>query len=372
MRLSSVLIVAVVAVVVAPTAAGAYPEFQFSLGAERCGACHLSPSGGGLLNDYGRDEAGRTISAGGDGRFLHGLWQPPSGLALGGDARFAGGDKQLAGRNEQLAFPMQLDVHVRASIGPVSLSLTAGVRGGAREPSPPLLERLASREHYVTYERAEYLVRAGRFFPVFGLRLSDHTAYVRRFLGFGLLEEPYAVELAHLGDDAEARLTGFVPQPIAFLGAGYRAKGLAATYERRLADDTALLGAQTRVAASPDEARYTIGSFGKWWWKGSGLEWLAELDLQRQTFRVGPSRTQVAAYLGASRWVARGWLITGAAHAWEPDVTLRKARRDAVEIDLQYFPRAHLELHLLTRVAEQGNAIDDPGFLSLLQLHYYL
>lgn len=368
MRLTVLTIAALLS---ASAVAEAYPQFQFSLDAERCGACHLSPSGGGLLNDLGRDEAGSTVSAGGDGRFLHGWWQPPGWLNLGGDARLAAGDKQLAGRNERLAFPMQLDVQARVAAGPVSVSLTTGVRGGARDPSPPLVERLASREHYVAYERGDVYARAGRFFPVFGLRLADHTAYVRRFLGFGLLEEPYAAELAYLGAATEARLTVFTPPPIAFLGAGYRARGVAATYERRVASDTALVGGQARVAVSADEARYTVGAYSKWWMMPMRLAWLAELDVQRQTFDAGPGRTQLAAYLGASRWLARGWLATAAVHVWNPDVTLRRDRRDAVEVDLQYFPRAHFELHLLARLADQGNALDEPGFLSLLQLHYY-
>jgi hypothetical protein len=42
--------------------ADACPQLQLSLGADRCMACHHSPAGGGLLNDYGRDEAGGTIS----------------------------------------------------------------------------------------------------------------------------------------------------------------------------------------------------------------------------------------------------------------------------------------------------------------------
>ena len=70
--------------------ARAYPQFQFSSGTTRCGQCHYSPSGGTLISSWGRDEAGDTISLGGDGSFLHGLWAPPSWLALGADIRLAG------------------------------------------------------------------------------------------------------------------------------------------------------------------------------------------------------------------------------------------------------------------------------------------
>src|SRR5262249_48882866 len=64
--------------------AAAYPYFQLSTGAIRCNQCHFSPGGGGNLTAFGRQEAGDTISNGGNGEFLHGLWSPPSWFALGG------------------------------------------------------------------------------------------------------------------------------------------------------------------------------------------------------------------------------------------------------------------------------------------------
>src|SRR4029079_12440958 len=62
--------------------AAAYPQFQFSSGTTRCGQCHVEPGDTCVINDWGRGEAGDTISRGGDGAFLHGLWTPPSWVAL--------------------------------------------------------------------------------------------------------------------------------------------------------------------------------------------------------------------------------------------------------------------------------------------------
>jgi hypothetical protein len=73
----------------APRQAAAFPQFQFSSGTARCGQCHYAPAGTGLLSAWGRDESADTISRGGDGAFLHGLWMPPSWLALGGEFRLA-------------------------------------------------------------------------------------------------------------------------------------------------------------------------------------------------------------------------------------------------------------------------------------------
>lgn len=368
--------IALAAVVLAALAgrAAAYPQFQLATGADRCAACHVSPAGGGLLNDYGRDEAGGTISRGGDGRFLHGLWEPPRWLLLGADLRGAAGATHARGDRELLAFPMQADVYVRAGGERFSVNLAAGLRGGARDPQPPLVERLASREHYAMYTRASgAYVRAGRFFPVFGIRSQDHTAYVRRYLGFHTLEEPYGLGAGAFGDTWEAHVSAFVPRPIEQLGAGTRATGAAAYVERRLgAAGHAAVAGQARVASSDVDRRLTAGAVGKLWLPAAQLLLLGELDLQHQAFTgAGPGRVQLAGYAGATRRLARGVLLGGSLHHWQPDVQLRSAR-DAVQLDAQYFPIAHVELHLLLRASTQGDALGDPGWLGLLQLHYYL
>ena len=361
----------VIAIVVALCGvADAYPQFQLALGPDRCGACHLSPAGGGLLNDYGRDEAGSTISRGGDGRFAHGLWEPPRWLHVGAAVRGAAAVKQRAGETELLAFPMQSDVYVRAGGESLSLSLTAGLRGGARDPQPPLVERIVSREHYVMYERADAYVRAGRFFPVFGIRTQDHTAFVRRYLGFHTLEEPYGIAAGVFTDDAELHVSAFVPRPIDLLGAGLRAKGLAVYAEQRALAGNAAIALQARVADSDTDLRVTGGIVGKRWFPDARVMLLGELDLVRQDFATAPTRYQLAAYAGATAFVARGVLVGAAVHHWQPDLRMRSAR-DAAELSLQVFPVAHVELHLLVRATGSGD-FEAPSRLGFLQLHYYL
>lgn len=366
MSLLAALVVAMLAGV-----AQAYPQFQLSTGADRCITCHVSPAGGGLINDYGRDEAGSSISGGGDGRFLHGAWTPPAWLQLGVDLRGAAAFKRDRGSSEWLAFPMQADVYVRAGSEAISFNMTVGLRGGARDPQPPLAERLASREHYAMYQHASgAYARVGRFFPVFGVRTQDHTAYVRRYLGFHTLEEPYGASGGMFGDDWEAHVGAFVPRPIEFLGSGSRASGANAYYERRLDDGNAAIAGQARLAVAESEARVAAGVVGKRWFQGAGVMLLAELDLQRQSFDVGPTRYQLAGYASASKFVMPGVMVGGGVHHWQPDLRLRSTR-DAVQLDVQYFPIAHVELHLLTRLSAAAE-LDEPSLLTFLQLHYYL
>ena len=358
-----------------PRAALAYPQFQLTTGADRCEACHVSPGGGGLLNAFGRDEAGSTVSQRGDGRLLHGLWQPPSWLELGGDLRGALGVKDHEDRTRVLGFPMQADLYTRVVVGAWSANVIAGLRGVAREPRPELLYRLASREHYLMYQPeagSGLSVRLGRFFPVFGLRSQDHTAYVRRYLGQHTLEEPYTVALAHQGERSELHASLFAPQPVPILGAGPRAWGGALSYERRAREDTAAWAVQSRVAVTSEDVRAAAGVLGKLWVPTSQLLLLAELDVQRQSFDVGAARWQLAGYLGDTRMMLPGWMVTGALQLWDPDLALRSSSRGAAELNLQVFPLAHLELHLLGRLEAVGNDFDHPSLLGLLQLHYYL
>lgn len=365
MRLAIVIVIALAG------SAHAYPQFQLTFGADRCVTCHYSPAGGGLINDYGRDEAGSTISRGGDGRFAHGAWAPPSWLQLGVDLRGVALAKLREPDTDPAIFPMQTDLYVRAGTERFSFNATFGSRS-TRSPSPPIQERLASREHYLMYERESgaYL-RAGRFFPIFGIRSQDHTSYVRRFLGFANLEEPYGVGAGKFDTSYEAHVSAFMPRPVEFLGAGIKASGIAGYYERRFLDDTAAFATQARVAVSELETRATLGVIGKRFLPQAELLLLGEIDLQRQSFDDAfAARWQLASYLAASKFVARGWMVGAALHHWHPDLGLRSAR-DAFEVNVQYFPRAHFELHLLTRVSGEGD-FDTPSLLSLLQLHYYL
>ncbi len=374
MRLTVVL----VWLVAGAGSASAYPQFQLSTDHERCGDCHLSAAGGGLLNDYGRGESADTISGRGDGAFLHGAWEPPGWLALGADLRGALGGKQLDGHEpDTLAFPMQADVHARVAAGPVALSITAGLRGSARErsPGPAIAAWVASREHYVMYQRHDDgpYVRAGRFYPVFGIRTQDHTAYPRRHLGYYLLEEPYALGGGLSGTGWEAHGSAFVANPVPFTGAGPRASGATVYMERRLAAGTRALAGQARVAVTAEDRRYTVGAVGKQWLKGSRLMVLSELDLQVQTFTSGGgTRPQLVGYVGVTRMMLPGWMIGGAIQRWAPDLMLQGSTRNALEINAQAFPWAHVEVHLLLRAEATGGDTFAPNLLSLLQLHYYL
>jgi len=354
--------------------ASAYPIFQFASGSDHCEACHFAPDGGGLLNDFGRSEAGDTISWRGDGRFLHGAWTPPEAIALGGDFRFAGAGVARAEESQLLAFPMQADLYARVAAGPISLDVTGGLNGAARNrPDGAGLETyLVSREHYAMYQRepGAFYVRAGRFFPVLGLRSADHTALVRRELDFYNLEEPYALGAGGGRGRWEWASSIFIPNPFPSTAAGPQPYG-ATIYAERFGNDAAV-AAQARYAKTDDDVSVLGGAVAKKWLPKPKLLLLGELDLQRQHIpRAGLSRYQVLGYAGVTRVTLPGLAIGAAVQRWDPDLMLGGTSRNTGEVNVQLFPLAHLELHLLARVGLIGGRVGSPDSLALLQVHYY-
>ncbi len=378
------LLLAVALVAIAAGRADAYPQFQLSTGNDTCKQCHYSPGGGGLINDYGRDEAGSTLSwKEGNGGFLHGKWTPPEKVPLGGDFRLAGGYRNTADAicttppaapscesfSEPFVFPMQMELYARPKIGPVALYINAGLRDHRTYIGP------GSREHYLMYEPegADWYVRAGRFFPVFGLRSQDHTQYIRRHLQMYVYEEPYGVAYGRYFASSELHLSAFVRSPDV-LGTA-RDNGVAVYYEKRNAETTAAYAAQARFTISDTDRRAWIGGVYKRWMEGPKLLFMGELDLGPQAFPDTDvrHRIQMVGHLGVERTLGQGLLLGATVQAFDPDITVEEAAsREAAELTLQWFPIPHTELHLLARYEMLGWDSGAPILLVLSQLHYYL
>ena len=183
--------------------AAAEPTF-LSKDYPRCTSCHFSPTGGGLLNDFGRTMSHTVLptfpaasgadatAPDGEQAFLYGAL----GDALG-DARLG---VALRPSHLRFGFPggsadrnllMQADLQAAYRRGALTLYADIG-----RHPEGDGGE-LGSYEHWVSYQAASGLtVRAGRFLPAYGVKLADHTSFNRRTLGFGESDQVYGVEVS--------------------------------------------------------------------------------------------------------------------------------------------------------------------------------
>jgi hypothetical protein len=370
--------------------AEAYPQFQFSTYTARCNLCHFSPSGGGLINGYGRSEAGETISRGGNGEFLHGLWTPPEWLALGLDLRGAAVAKDNTTDPQLTAFPMQLDFYGRLAAAGVSLNFTAGLRGTAHSVPPgadeerSALDRVVSREHYLMYESGYWYARAGRFFAPQGLRTQDHSEYIRRYLGQHTLEETYNVSGGYVADEYEWHATAFAPAPVFLVsGSEYLESAPVGTdgfggvfyYENRNEAANGAFGVQARADVSSELSKYWLGGLYKRFYEDQKLMLLSQLDLGVGVLGGDIDADPLllmSAHVGLNYFLTQGVMLGATAGRYDPDVQLPGTERDSAGLSLQYFPHAHIELHLIGRLEFQGQDYAAPSPMGLLMLHYYL
>jgi hypothetical protein len=160
-----------------------------------CATCHSDPSGGGLLTPYGRSQGDLLLamqysaaaeSAEPSGEPLWGLLSPPDWLLVGGSYRhmtlFDFGDRFAT-------FPMQADLYGEVRFQWLRASGSIGVAKVA--PSSRFARRaqitrnqgdelnLISRYHWLGADIAEFTVRAGRLEIPFGVRIPEHTMWVR-------------------------------------------------------------------------------------------------------------------------------------------------------------------------------------------------
>lgn len=144
----------------------------------RCGACHVSPSGGGMRTAYGNIYAQTGFAA----RTL-GERKPWTGeigryLALGADARWGWERQDVPGQpaaestdlEEFLAY-----VQIKPFPKYFSLYIDAKLR-----PNDPVI-----REQYakLTLPGGKWWLRAGEFFLPYGYRLQDDEAFIRQVSG---------------------------------------------------------------------------------------------------------------------------------------------------------------------------------------------
>lgn len=375
MRALASMIAAGLALAVAPTVAAAYPQYQFSSETSTCAECHHASTGGGLLTEWGRSELGDTLSMGGDGRLLHGI-DEPGWLALGGDLRLAAlvNDTGSADGAEVAVFPMQLELAARAAADPVAVTVIAGVRSAARDSATPgdggggaRGLGFISREHFVTYQPrdATWQVRAGRFAAPFGLRLADHTAYVRRYTGHGLYEETYGLGWSRLRDGTDLHVVAFVSDVVQ-LGAP-PAVGAAAMLERRSAASALVVSA--RVTGGADDVRALGDVAVKRWLAEPKVLLMGELAAGYQLLRdAGEGRPQLVGYAGPVWFPRRGVHLALGAEVYAADARLVEGNRYAGSAALSVMPIAHVELLLNGRYQRVGTG--DHAAMAMLQLHY--
>lgn len=168
--------------------AAAYP-WMIHHGYTACAQCHVDPSGGGVMTDYGRAQ-GEILLRANYGKepknpekvssFLFGAITLPKPLELQADVR----SLVIPDPDNVRFIVMQADARGAINVGPVTASGSIGAVSEGAESAWITSNtgdwNLVARDYWVGVNPVKGLnVRAGRMNLPFGIRTEDHILYVR-------------------------------------------------------------------------------------------------------------------------------------------------------------------------------------------------
>lgn len=187
--LRPLLALAAVVVALLPGRAEAYP-WMIRHGYTNCAQCHVDPSGGGVLTDYGRAQGEILVrtpygKAGEDpgksAEFFFGVFTLPEPLLLQADAR----SLLIPQPGNVRVLLMQADLRAAVQAGPF---LATGTLGAVSEGAQAAWVtsntdsgwNLVAREYWAGVTPAKgWMIKAGRMNLPFGIRTENHILYTR-------------------------------------------------------------------------------------------------------------------------------------------------------------------------------------------------
>jgi hypothetical protein len=202
-----------------PRVAHAYPE-MVRHGYVNCMACHTTPHGGDMLSMYGR-ELGKELLSRNDSVFKSSgakeknylEIETPEWLNVGASARFLQAFSESSIASKAQFVIMQIDIDALTKLYEEKIKLYASI--GRFEPSKADAEWqdfIYTPRVWVQYQenwggsKVSFL-RAGRFFPAYGLQIPEHNFVTRKNLGFNPGQERVAAEATWSDEDYQFSAT---------------------------------------------------------------------------------------------------------------------------------------------------------------------
>lgn len=250
-----------------------------------CLTCHADPSGGETLTGYGRLISQELLSTkwsetNGEpskfSQFLFGAFDLPETVLLGGSVRGAYTLKD----GDFRVFPMQIDAYGQLKFDPLIIGGSVGVaKVPAGSPHARAAQvttnqgdgyNLISRNFYVGAElmSQQLIVRAGRLNLPFGLRIPEHTNWIREQTRTDReSDQQWGLALAYTGQKFRGELMGIAGNyqinPDEFRERGYSLYLEYFTSERAAIGISSLItkAKRDRLSLEPDVLRQAHGGF---------------------------------------------------------------------------------------------------------------
>jgi hypothetical protein len=348
--------------------AGALPRFSVQKG-EGCVLCHANPSGAGLRNLYGMDAFGaRELSA---KRGNAAAAEIGEAIRVGGDIRtqayFYRDDEGATTTTRHGFFAMQADLYA-------FWELTDGASVYLEQD---VLRRTSETFGMFAPKSGRFYLKFGSFLPNYGLKIDDHTAFIRGGsvrlpLRDGMLWAPnYAdtgveVALRLAGGEATAGVFNGGPNPLGpdARDSNDKAFLLRAESHGKLGGLGAHGGASMYTDRSPsvDGRMVMVGAFG-----GVGTsEWTltAAADVAGDylpSAALDSGASSLFAFAEAVARAARGVYVLARLEHMDPDLDAASGRVWRASVGAEAFPFPHVELKPLLRLQTDSRVVRDAG-----------
>lgn len=305
-----------------------------------CATCHVSPSGGGLVTNYGNSLSAEVLS------FIE---EPekkpqfPSWINLGGDVRSIQLYENTPAYTDAKYFMMQEDLTV--AVGDPKKWQVVGTAGLIPDDTH---KKFGDRSYYLLVKPAEnFSLRFGKFNKIYGINTAEHAITTRRGLGWDEGSETYNGEFGYTGAYYDAFLT-YID--------GIKEKGYAASsslflFNRHKLGISYFKGEDRRVS-------------GLWMING----WTESLFTHAEVDRTSAN--------GEVWYCKEGWSARrGVVLYLTQDLSKANISSDlwdwqAYGVGIQLFPRTHYELNLqYQKRASTGESFSDYAYA---MMHVYL
>ena len=395
-------LILLLAALVIPGAAHAYP-WMIRHGYSGCGVCHIDPSGGGLLTDYGRAQsdllmatrwtAEKSEEASPTADFGFGLFKLPEWLFLGFSYR--GGElvarsttnndsgQQQSTVTDKRWVHMVADLRAGLRIGRFRASGTIGWLPYTASPISVTSKdqnNIVAREFWAGWELGEEagLIRAGRINLPFGLRNVEHTAWVRAATATDInQDQQYGASLLLAGETVRGEIMAIAGN-YQVKPDEYRERGYSGYLEVMVAPSTALgvssliTRAERSLSTGVPTLRQAHGAFLRWGILPQ-LGLLSEADVILQQ-RLGTGVLEA----GSATWTQLDWEPIQGLHLMPAFETWKQygdvsGVSTGEWITLDWFPWSHLELRFDVFIRQQpqtGGSTNSIG--ALFQVHVLL
>src|SRR5215471_3649791 len=324
-------LILIVTALALPGAAQAYP-WMIRHGYSGCGVCHLDPSGGGLLTDYGRAQSDLLMAtrwtpekaeeASPTADFGFGWFKLPEWLFLG--VSYRGGElfsrastnneagEQVSTATDKRWIHMVADLRAGLRIGRFRASGTIGwlpYTASAISVTSKDENNIVAREFWAGWELGEEagLVRAGRINLPFGLRNVEHTAWVRSTTATDInQDQQYGVSLLLAGETVRGEIMAIAGN-YQLKPDAYRERGYSGYVEAMVGQSVALglssliTRAERGLSTGVPTLRQAHGAFLRWAVVPQ-VALLAEADLLLQQ-KLGTGVLEP----GSATWIQLDW-----------------------------------------------------------------